>query len=44
MLEMVKTTLFWKDVWLGNENLKEMFPKLFSLSLQKNEHIANYGA
>ncbi|KAG5601584.1 hypothetical protein H5410_032954 [Solanum commersonii] len=28
-------TLFWEDVWAGQETLKNKYPDLFNLSLQK---------
>lgn len=29
-------TRFWDDVWLGEASLKVAFPRLFSISTQKN--------
>ena len=26
-----KEVLFWKDVWVGNKDLKSKYPRLFSL-------------
>jgi hypothetical protein len=34
-------TSFWKDCWLGSAPLCERFPRLFSISTQKDETIAN---
>ncbi|XP_016199025.1 uncharacterized protein LOC107639987 [Arachis ipaensis] len=36
-------TLFWEDVWLSGGPLKERFPRLFSVSDQKESVIGNYG-
>ncbi|KAK7281927.1 hypothetical protein RIF29_10309 [Crotalaria pallida] len=36
-------TRFWLDKWLDNETLKTKFPTLFSVSIQKEEVIANMG-
>lgn len=38
-------TLFWKDIWLGDQSLEAAFPRLFSVSNQKNakiEEVFNY--
>jgi hypothetical protein len=32
-------TRFWKDVWIGEEPLCQKFPRLFSLSLQKDKLV-----
>ena len=32
-------TRFWIDCWLGNQSLKDLFPRLFQLSLNKNALI-----
>lgn len=37
----VNSILFWHDVWLGVESLKEVFPRLDSLSLDKESMVAN---
>jgi len=34
---------FWEDVWVGNSNLKTMFPRLFSLSLNKGHKVEKVG-
>jgi hypothetical protein len=34
-------TSFWKECWLGSVPLCEKFPRLFSISLQKEESIAS---
>ncbi|XP_016199026.1 uncharacterized protein LOC107639989 [Arachis ipaensis] len=36
-------TLLWEDVWLSGGPLKERFPRLFSVSDQKESVIGNYG-
>jgi hypothetical protein len=32
-------TRFWKDVWIGDSPLCIKFPRLYSISLQKNEYV-----
>lgn len=32
-------TLFWKDVWMGDQNLETAFPRLFSVSTQKDAKV-----
>lgn len=32
---------FWKDKWLGNETLKATFPRLYNVSTQKNDWVAD---
>lgn len=39
----VGETSFWRDKWLGDTPLKERFPRLFLVSLQKDEIVANIG-
>jgi len=34
---------FWVDVWTGNANLKTLFPRLFSLSLNKGQKVGEVG-
>ena len=34
---------FWEDVWVGNSNLKTMFPRLFSLSLNQGHKVEEVG-
>jgi hypothetical protein len=37
-------TRFWKDCWVGNSSLMERFPRLFSISTQKEATVAEiYG-
>ena len=36
-------TLFWLDHWLGDECLKDRFPRLFSISIQKHCFISEMG-
>lgn len=38
-----RKTRFWLDKWLGNSTLKDIFPRLFIVSLQREEFIANMG-
>jgi hypothetical protein len=35
------TTLFWSSIWIGNVPLKVMFPRLYSLSNQKESMVAD---
>jgi len=34
---------FWEDVWIGNMNLKSLFPSLFSLSLDQGLMVSEVG-
>lgn len=34
---------FWADPWLGHRALKELFPRLYSISLQKNSTVLSMG-
>ncbi|KAL4337786.1 hypothetical protein AHAS_Ahas12G0145000 [Arachis hypogaea] len=36
-------TKFWEDVWVGERCLKNKFPMLYSISLQKSKLISNCG-
>ena len=36
-----KMTLFWWDSWIASDCLKNLFLRLFSISLKHNKHIAN---
>ena len=36
-------TLFWWDMWLDGDCLKNIFPRLFSVTLQQDKFIANMG-
>ncbi len=38
-----KDILFWKDVWVGNEDLKSKFPRLFSLCGNKEGSLQSCG-
>ena len=38
-----QNTLFWEDLWVGEQRLKQRFPRLFLMSLQKSSTIADYG-
>lgn len=35
---------FWSDVWVGEETLKDRFPRLFILSSQKNHRVTQMGS
>lgn len=35
--------LFWHHVWFGAQNLKEAFPRLYSLSLDKCSSVSEVG-
>ena len=34
---------FWEDVWLGNECLRSVYPRLFSLSLDQGKRVGEVG-
>ncbi|XP_074266276.1 uncharacterized protein LOC141588747 [Silene latifolia] len=34
---------FWENLWIGHITLKEGFPRLFSVSIQKNKCVADMG-
>ncbi|GMI64746.1 hypothetical protein like AT4G29090 [Hibiscus trionum] len=34
---------FWNDKWTGNESLKERFPRVYALAVQKQGCIAEFG-
>ena len=34
---------FWEDVWIGNSNLKTLYPRLFSLSLNQGLKVSEVG-
>ena len=34
---------FWEDVWVGNNNLKTLFPRIFSLSLNQEQRVEEVG-
>jgi len=38
-----KEISFWEDNWLGCGNLKEVFPRLFSISSAKDAKVAELG-
>ena len=38
-----KDILFWKDVWVGNEDLKSKFPRLYSLCGNKEGNLESCG-
>jgi hypothetical protein len=33
-------TSFWRDTWVGDAPLQDRFPRLFSISLQKEASVA----
>jgi len=35
---------FWEDVWVDNINLKTLYPRLFSLSLNQGQKVEEVGA
>ncbi|WJX46635.1 beta-amyrin 28-monooxygenase [Trifolium repens] len=35
---------FWKDIWVENQSLEQRFPRLFSISTQKDEVISEVGS
>jgi mannosylglycoprotein endo-beta-mannosidase len=37
------STLFWKDIWVGNQTLEQQFPRLYSISIQQEEVVGNMG-
>jgi hypothetical protein len=37
------STSFWNEVWIGNQSLRHMFPRLFGISMQKDEVIGRMG-
>jgi hypothetical protein len=38
------STLFWNEVWVGNQTLRQRFQRLFVISLQQNEVISKVGS
>lgn len=34
-------TLFWKDTWVANEPLRDVFPRLFSLAICQDVKVAS---
>jgi len=34
---------FWKDVWVGNTNLKTLFPRLYSISMNQGQKVEEVG-
>jgi hypothetical protein len=37
-------TSFWKDIWVGEQSLEDRFPRLFSISVQKDDVIRHMGS
>lgn len=38
-----RETLFWKEKWVGEVKLKDMFPRLFNFCLDKNGRVGDMG-
>jgi hypothetical protein len=38
-----QSTMFWNEVWIGNQSLRHMFPRLFGISMQRDEVIGRMG-
>ncbi|GAU10885.1 hypothetical protein TSUD_425050, partial [Trifolium subterraneum] len=38
------STSFWNEIWIGDQSLRQRFPRLFGISLQKQEVIQNLGS
>ncbi|PNX59297.1 putative TIR-NBS-LRR resistance protein, partial [Trifolium pratense] len=36
-------TSFWNEVWIGNQSLRQRFPRLFGISSQQNDVIKDMG-
>lgn len=36
------STMFWKDIWVGQSPLSESFPRLFGLSVSKEASVADH--
>jgi len=34
---------FWEDSWVGSNNLKTVFPKLYSISLDLRQEVGEVG-
>jgi len=34
---------FWEDVWVGNANLKSLFPRLYSISMNQGQKVEEVG-
>jgi hypothetical protein len=37
---MLLSTRFWRDIWVGSQPLKDVFPRLFSVSVAKEILVA----
>jgi hypothetical protein len=37
------STSFWNERWIGDQTLRQLFPRLFGISLQKDDLICNMG-
>ncbi|GAU38148.1 hypothetical protein TSUD_395930 [Trifolium subterraneum] len=38
------STMFWNEIWIGDQPLRQRFPRLFGMSTQQNEVICNMGS
>jgi hypothetical protein len=38
------TTRFWKDVWVTNQSLESLFPRLFGISVQQEALVSDMGS
>ncbi|KAE9592429.1 hypothetical protein Lalb_Chr19g0129201 [Lupinus albus] len=36
--------LFWHDIWVGNQSLNMVFPRLFRLALDQNSRVGGNGS
>lgn len=39
----IENVSFWHEVWFGDKSLKVVFPKLYSLAIEKITNVANMG-
>jgi len=42
-VQRVHNILFWTDCWVGNDNLKNIYPIFFSNSVLKEGFVDKYG-
>jgi len=35
--------MFWEDVWSGNSSLKDLYPRLYSMSLNQGQKVSEVG-
>jgi hypothetical protein len=38
-----KMTSFWNELWIGEQTLRQRFPRLFGISMQRDDMIGNMG-